>query len=458
MVSHEVQLLKNRYRVGEVLGQGGMAAVHRAHDTSLGRDVAVKLFPPTHSEETLLLQEAEVNLLATLGHHGLVTLLDAGVDRRVDGQHRVFLVMELVEGSDLQRRIAEGPLVGRQVAQIGYDLAEALQYIHHRGVVHRDVKPSNVLLVDYSDDSTRARVKLTDFGIARRIDDRPEPQGDSTTGTAAYLSPEQVLRAPIGPPSDVYSLGLVLLECFTGEIAFPGSPTDSALARLERDPAIPATITPEWRELLAAMTAREPEARPLANDLVQALRGLIVQETGRHSAEPSVPLRTDEPGRLAAVQRYGVLDRPAGATLDRVTSMAARITESPIAIVSIVDENRIWLLSRYGLDLQELARDPGLCDSAIMFDEPWVVTDARYDPRVLMNPLVAGEFGLQFYAGVPLRTRDGYNIGTLCVLDFEPRDIDAQQLASLEDLAVIAMTELELRLESLGVEGGAATS
>ncbi len=458
MVTQDQLLLKNRYIVGDVLGQGGMAAVHRAHDTSLGRDVAIKLFPPVRDEALLRQQETEVTVLATLSHHGLVSLFDAGIDRRVDGHDRVFLVMELVEGVDLQRRIFEGTLIGRNVGQIGYDLAEALQYIHHRGVVHRDVKPSNVLFVDYSDDSTRARVKLTDFGIARRVGDAVEPAGASTTGTAAYLSPEQVLREEVGPPSDVYSLGLVLLECFTGVIAFPGDPTESALARIERDPHIPETITPQWREVLAAMTNRDPASRPVANDLVLAMRALTVMEMGRHSAEPVIDGPPDEAARLAAVRRYDVLDTPPDGAFDRITAMAARILETPIAIVSIVDTDRIWFASRYGIDVEQIDREPGLCSSAIMFDQPWVVTDARYDPRVLANPLVAGEFGLQFYAGVPLRTRDGHNLGTLCVIDFEPREISDDQVKTLEDLAALAMTELELRLETRRSRGLASAS
>lgn len=156
----------------------------------------------------------------------------------------------------------------------------------------------------------------------------------------------------------------------------------------------------------------------------------------------------DEEARLAAVRRYDVLDTPADGTFDRVTALAARHFDVPISIVSIVDTDRIWFKSHHGLEVQQLDRDPGLCASAILQDDPWIVEDAAVDPRTLANPLVAGDFGLRFYAGVPLKTSDGYNLGTLCLLDHEPRELSPQETATLEDLAAIVMDELELRLSA----------
>ena len=126
--------------------------------------------------------------------------------------------------------------------------------------------------------------------------------------------------------------------------------------------------------------------------------------------------------------------------------MAARLLGTPIAIVSIVDEDRIWFKSKYGLDVSQIDRAPGLCASAILQDEPWIVNDARNDPRTLANPLVASSFGLQFYAGAPLRTHDGFNLGTLCVIDRAPREVDEEEKQILIDLAAIVIDELALRL------------
>jgi signal transduction histidine kinase len=152
-----------------------------------------------------------------------------------------------------------------------------------------------------------------------------------------------------------------------------------------------------------------------------------------------------EEQRLAAVRRYGVLDAPPDDALDRVTRIAAQIFRVPIAIVSIVDRDRVWFKSHHGIDADQTDRAPGLCASAILQDAPWVVTDAEADPRTLTNPLCR-ELGLRFYAGVPLRTKDGHNLGTLNVIDTKPRETSEAELATLEDLAGIVVDELEARL------------
>ncbi|MGH9179442.1 MAG: PP2C family protein-serine/threonine phosphatase [Acidimicrobiales bacterium] len=150
--------------------------------------------------------------------------------------------------------------------------------------------------------------------------------------------------------------------------------------------------------------------------------------------------------RIAAVRRYEILDTPADGAFDRIAAAAARLLNVPIAIVSIVDEDRIWFKSHHGLDAAEIPRSPGLCSSAILRDEPYVLPDARLDPVALTNPLVAGEFGLRFYAAVPLTVEGGHKLGTLCVIDREPRDVTAEDIATLTDLAALVVHELELRL------------
>jgi PAS domain S-box-containing protein len=153
----------------------------------------------------------------------------------------------------------------------------------------------------------------------------------------------------------------------------------------------------------------------------------------------------NEAERIRALRRYDILDTPPDGAFDRITSLAARLLNVPIAIVSIVDTNRVWFKSHYGLEVSEIAREPGLCASAILFNAPWVVTDARHDPRTRSNPLVAGAFGIRFYAATPLTTIDGYNLGTICVIDRQPRTISKAELGILQDLAAIVMDEMELR-------------
>ena len=157
---------------------------------------------------------------------------------------------------------------------------------------------------------------------------------------------------------------------------------------------------------------------------------------------------SNEAARLAALRRYDILDTPPDGVFDRVTAMAARRLGVPIAIVSLVDEDRIWFKSHHGLAVEQIERAPGLCASAILGDDPYILENAAADPRSLANPLVAGDFGLKFYAGVPLQTRDGYNLGTLCVIDRKRRTIDQDEIEELKALASMIMDQMELRLSA----------
>lgn len=166
-------------------------------------------------------------------------------------------------------------------------------------------------------------------------------------------------------------------------------------------------------------------------------------------------LPPNEAERIAAVRRYDILDSPPDGAFDRITALAARRFGVPIAIVSIVDEDRIWFKSHHGLPVQQINREPGLCASAILGKTPYLIEDARTDPRSLANPLVAGDFGLRFYAAVPLTTGDGHNLGTLCVIDKEPRPIEQEQIEDLKDLASVVMDQLELGLSARHAVGKA---
>lgn len=266
----DAPLLLERYRPIRLLARGGSSSVYQGRDELLGRDIAIKLFA-AGGELDVGRHREELRMLAGLSHHGVVSILDAGVDESSPDDPRPFLVMELVRGKTVRATLTERPLSERQIGEIGYEIAEALEYVHARGVIHRDITPSNVMLVDYGTRSSRPRARLTDFGIA--IDAASAvPTSRAVTGTAEYLSPEQVANLPLTPASDIYSLGLVLLECFTRTRAFPGAPVESAMRRVTRDPEIPADVPRHWRMLFTHMTQRNPSLRPSAADVAEQTR------------------------------------------------------------------------------------------------------------------------------------------------------------------------------------------
>lgn len=155
-----------------------------------------------------------------------------------------------------------------------------------------------------------------------------------------------------------------------------------------------------------------------------------------------------EAARLQNLRSYEILDTPPDSSLDHITKMTARVLKMPIAIVSLVDSDRIWFKSKYGLEAQEITVDTDLCASTILSDDLYLVEDAKKDSRTCANPLVSGKFGLQFYCAYPLRTREGFIIGTLCVLDRKPRKFPASQQEILKGFAELVISQMELRMEA----------
>jgi serine/threonine protein kinase len=272
------RVLSDRYRLGSRIGGGGMGAVFQAEDEALQRTVAVKVIPGTEAADQQFLREARA--LSRLRHPGIVQLFDAGTD---DGDG--YLVLELIEGRTLAELLRQGALPPASVEQIGRQLAEALAHAHALGVVHRDVSPANVLV---DDDGC---MRLTDFGIAR-FAEATATVGGEIWGTPAFIAPEQVTGEAVGPPADVYALGLVLLEALTGTRAFPGTARESTLARLHRDALVPPDLPEPWPGLLRQMTARDPHARPSAASVAARLSGADAAVRTMAMPKAAMPLAT----------------------------------------------------------------------------------------------------------------------------------------------------------------------
>ena len=311
VVSPTAALLDSRYLLEEPVGKGGMATVYRAEDTHLGRTVAIKMI---HDHDDVLRSadraHTEKALLASLNHPALVTLFDAQLE-----PHRPqYLVMEFVDGPTLAELMADGPLAPRRLARITRDLAQGLAAVHAAGIVHRDVKPSNVLLARTGDASSPWAAKLADFGIACAIRRSRTTGGGVVLGTLAYMAPEQLRDADPGTAVDIFSLGLVVLAALTGETGYPdlGSGRAAALARVMQPPTIPDAVDEPWRDLLERMTRLDPAERPSALDVARAAREIARGE----DTSPfigSAPDRTSASVADDATARTAVLPTPAGA-------------------------------------------------------------------------------------------------------------------------------------------------
>ncbi|AQA06642.1 serine/threonine protein kinase [Mycobacterium sp. MS1601] len=251
-------MLDGRYRVETQIATGGMSTVYRGTDLRLDRPVAIKVMDPRYSGDQQFLTrfQFEARTVARLSHPGLVSVYDQGLD----GQYP-FLVMELVEGGTLRELLRErGPMPPHATTAVLRPLLGGLAVAHRGGLVHRDVKPENVLISDDGD------VKLADFGLVRAVAQAGITSTSVILGTAAYLSPEQVTSGNAGPRSDVYSLGILTYEMLTGTTPFTG---DTALTvayqRLDTDVPPPsagiAGVPPQFDELVLRATARDPAAR-----------------------------------------------------------------------------------------------------------------------------------------------------------------------------------------------------
>jgi eukaryotic-like serine/threonine-protein kinase len=254
-------ILSGRYEIGDRLGSGGMSSVHQATDLILERTVAVKILAEHLSDDERFVARfrREALAVAKLIHPNIVQVYDTGID---EGRH--YIVMEYVQGrSGAQILQRHGPLDGETTAEIGAQACAGLDYAHRRGIIHRDVKPGNLMIVGGPVGGGEMTMKLTDFGIARAVEQTRITQVGSVVGTAAYLSPEQVRGEEATPATDVYALGVVLYQFLTGRLPYEGSTLAELAVRQQNEkPLPPSAYNDEVPETLGAAVLRALEGDP----------------------------------------------------------------------------------------------------------------------------------------------------------------------------------------------------
>ena len=309
VVQKTTHVLADRYELGPVLGEGGMARVHRGLDRQLRRPVAVKVLAPPFDRDSSFLERfrREARAAAGLSHPNIVAVFDSGSD---DGTH--FIVTELVEGETLAYRLGrDGPMPPAEAIAVAVDIARALAAAHERGLIHRDIKPGNVMLLP------DGRVKVVDFGIARAAGSDTLTGTGVVLGSTAYLSPEQAGGQPVDERADLYALGCVLYEMLTGRVPFRGdTPIATMYRHVNEDPPLPSTFLPVQSELEAIVMRcleKDPKRRfASAAELEAALLAVPLARSGETMQLETVDAAETTP-TVAAVDAGGATTEPVAA-------------------------------------------------------------------------------------------------------------------------------------------------
>src|SRR5688500_12526569 len=283
------QLIADRYELKDVVGTGGMASVYRAYDTLLERSVALKILHEHHSADDDYVERfrREARAAAQLSHPGIVTVIDRGEE---DG--RQFIVFEFVDGETLKELIQRGgPMPVRRALELGLEIGRALAFAHQQGLVHRDVKPQNVLL------NGDGRAQVTDFGIARSLDAVGQTETGTVLGTSHYIAPEQARGERVDAHTDVYSFGVVLYELLAGDVPYPGDSFLTVAMKhvnepvpnvLERRPDAPLRLA----SLIECCMAKVPGERPASMDeVVSELESVLADLDTKDGGEATMIIR-----------------------------------------------------------------------------------------------------------------------------------------------------------------------
>lgn len=410
-----------RYRIDARLGEGAMADVYRAFDPGIGRTVAIKVLKPDLARDPALRQRflREARAAGALNHPHVATIYDVG---EADGSG--YIAMELVDGRPLDAVLADGRMPYERVLSLGAQLADALAYAHGQGVVHRDVKPSNILL---SADGRTA--KLLDFGVARvgESESLAKTQAGQLVGTPRYMSPEQALGRPVDHRADLFSLGAVLYEMVTGKVAFPGQGIATLALQIAEGQVEPiahsaADCPAGLRRIIDKLLAKKPDAR-FADGRV--LCEALLREAAAASEKPArrgVSLRLKLPLALVGVTAAALGLSVSGVLAQQQRTLEAMAVSSGGSIAAFVTGNAAVLAAdNAGLPpeqqdwsalqafVAQAARDPGIRDVAVV-DTAGIVRAAGDAGRV-GRPYRPADGDAALSAGVTAAGDDGRGAG-----------------------------------------------
>ncbi len=448
------------YEILQVIGTGGMGVVLKALDPMLQRTVAIKVLAPQLAASAVARKRfiREAQAAAAINHENVVMI--HAVD---EAQGLPYLVMQYVAGESLEKRLgsAAGALAAPDIVRIGREIAAGLAAAHAQSLIHRDIKPANILLEtvgldlsaqlgDLQERRELERVRITDFGLARAVNDASISQTGVVAGTLMYMSPEQISAGAIDHRSDLYSLGILLYRMATGREPFAGDTFAKIWSQhLFERPVSPSEIAPvpAWLEhLILGLLQKDPAARPqTAEEVIR----LLSQPQQAGSPAGSVPMPADEEARLAALREYRILDTDPEQAFDDLALLASHVCGTPIALISLVDADRQWFKSKVGLSLKETARNISFCTHTIMQTEALQVSDALEDERFASSSLVQSGPHVRFYAGMPLITPEGHALGAMCVMDHVPRKLSPDQMSALAALSRLTLFQLQLRRDLL---------
>jgi serine/threonine-protein kinase len=355
VVSATRELLADRYHLEERIATGGMGVVWRARDHRLGRDVAIKLIRPEYADDPTFRERLrlEARAIAAINSPHVVRIHDVCEEKDPTGGCRAFIVMELVDGQPLSAVLRDGPLTAQRTAEVMSQAASALAAAHNQQIIHRDVKPGNLML-DQS-----GRVTVLDFGIARAADAVALTATDLILGTARYIAPEQADGRGASSASDVYSLGVVAFECIAGAVPYDaGSDVAIALAHLRNPiPKLPARVPAPVGSLVREMLAKAPADRPTAADVAQRFAQASSVPVAAATAPATITL--PEAGATPPPQQTAVMpavmavshrlrDRLAGRDLHETRSAPLRLRLLAIPAAAIVLGLLIALIASAG--------------------------------------------------------------------------------------------------------------